>query len=307
MICKIIKSLVKGEKLGLIGAIIFLFNPVVWYNSAVWGQYDSVINLFALLSLYLLMRKKLTFALLAFALSLYIKASLLIFAPIFLIIAMRQKYSVNKYLTALVVSIIAIAAITLPFSRGEPFSWLFNLYKDRVFVDQLHSITANAYNLWGAVNGIHAAPQLFPESTPFLVLTYQIWSYIIFTIFYIPSLILAFKKQDTKSVVWALAIGAFSSFMLLTNMHERYLYPLFPYFTILVVIVPELFANYAAVSLVSLINMYNFWFVPFILGLAEFMTAKENLASRYLSGINFALFIFFYLRFIRYNFVKKDK
>ena len=34
--------------------ILWLVNPIVWYNSAVWGQYDAVINFFALLAFYLL-------------------------------------------------------------------------------------------------------------------------------------------------------------------------------------------------------------------------------------------------------------
>jgi|GEM_PF-495394 len=307
IIYKIIFQLVKNEKkkrkLALIGSLIFLFNPVVWYNSAVWGQYDAVINFFALLAFYLLEKRKLNWALFLFAISIYTKASLLIFAPIFLTIVIRQKYEIKEYLKALLITGLVIGGITLPFSQGEPFSWLLKLFREKVFVDQLHSISANAFNLWGAVNGIHAAPQLFPETTPLLGLTYQYWSYILFTIFYLPALILVYKRQDLKSVIWSLAIAGLSSFMLLTNMHERYLYPLFPYFSILVVLIPELYANYMAISLVSLLNLYNFWFIPLIPTLVSFMTAKDNLAARILSGINFLLFIFFYMRFVRYNFI----
>jgi len=306
IVISLIKDKEKGRKLALIGAVIFLFNPAVWYNSAVWGQYDSVINFLALLSFYLLVKRKLTSSVLAFAVSIYIKASLLIFAPIFLVIAIRQKYNIKEYLISILFTLLIIGGVTLPFSVGEPFGWLFNLYKNKVFVDQLHSITANAFNLWGAVNGIHAAPQLFPETTPLLGLTYQYWGYIIFTIFYLPALWLVYKKQDTKSVVWALAIAGFSSFMLLTNMHERYLFPLFPYFTILAVTLPELYISYVVTSAISLLNLYNFWFVPFITGLVSFMTANNNLFSRILSGINFLFFLFLYSVFVKFNFAKKS-
>lgn len=311
LIYKIVLGLFKGDgngkKLALISAAIFLFNPLVWYNSAVWGQYDSVINFLALLSFYLLMQRKLSFSLLAFCLSLYIKASLLIFAPIFLVVAIRQKYKVREYISAILLPLLVIGGITLPFSRGEPFSWLFNLYKNKVFVDQLHSISANAFNLWGAVNGIHIAPQLYPEATPLLGLTYQYWSYIVFAVFYLYALFIAYKKQDSKSVIWVLAIAAFSSFMLLTNMHERYLYPLFPYFTILVVLLPEMYANFAAISIINLLNMYNFWFTPKVPGLESYMLAGNNLFPRILSGINFILFLFLYFRFVKYNFSKKKE
>ena len=51
------------EKLAMVGTIFWLFNPVVWYNSSVWGQTDSVVNFFALLGFYFLFEKKLTLAL----------------------------------------------------------------------------------------------------------------------------------------------------------------------------------------------------------------------------------------------------
>lgn len=306
IIYKILFELTKKRKPAIIGAAIWLFNPVIWYNSAVWGQYDAVINFLALSSFYLLYKKKLLWSMLLLAASLYIKASLLIFVPAFLVIALRQKYELKKWLIAAGSSLLALGLATFPFSRGEPFGWLYNLYVNKVFVDQLHSITANAFNLWGAVNGIHIAPQLFPESTPLLGLTYQYWGYILFAVFYIPSLWLVYKKQDIKTIVWSLAVASFSSFMLLTNMHERYLYPLFPYFTILLILIPEIFANYAAVSIISLLNMYNFWFVPNIPSIADFMLAKNNLFPRILSGINFLLFLFYYLRFVRYNFGREN-
>lgn len=302
LIYAVVKQITKKDNLAFWASIIWLINPVVWYNSSVWGQYDSVINFFALLAFYLLFKRKLAFSLLAFSLSLYIKAPLVIFAPIFLVIALGQHHRVREYLTALVLSLVVIAAITLPFSHGEPFSWLFNLYRGRVFTDQLHSISANAFNLWGAVSGISATPELFSETTRLAGLTYQYWGYIVFAIFYLPALWLVFKRQDTKSVVWALAVGAFSTFMLLTNMHERYLYPLFPYFTILLVMESELTWNYVATSLINLLNLYNFWWMPVIPGLMEFMSAKNHLFPRVLAGIGFVLFLLFYLRFVKFNF-----
>jgi len=71
------------------------------------------------------------------------------------------------------------------------------------------------------------------------------------------------------------------------------------------IMVPELYANFAAVSIINLLNLYNFWFTPFIWSLVGFLEAKDNLFPRILSGIGFALFIFFYMRFVRYNFLRK--
>lgn len=309
LIYEIIKKITGKDKLAISGAIVWLFNPVIWYNSAVWGQYDSVINFLALFSFYLLVKKKLNIAFLLFALSLYIKASLLIFAPIFFIIALRQKYPIKKYVSSILISIVVIVLISLPFSHRDPFRFLYYLYKDKVFVDQLHVVTANGFNLWGAIFGVKDSAVEIHDSVRFLGLAFSNWSYLLFGIFYLPALWLVYKKQDIKSVVWSLAVAGFSSFMLLTNMHERYLYPLFPYFTILLVSQLGLIWNYTAVSIINLLNLYNFWWVPMIPGMLEFMTAKDNLFSRILSAISLVLFLLFYLRFINYNFlgIKNEK
>ncbi|HJY98713.1 MAG TPA: hypothetical protein VJ227_03295 [Patescibacteria group bacterium] len=305
LVYKIVLEITKKKKLARIGAVVWLFNPAVWYNSAVWGQYDAVINFLAMLAFYLLFKKKLLAAFLLLLFSFYIKASLLIFAPVFLLTAIRQKYSIKKWLLAVGVSLAAVGLVTIPFLRGEPFSWLYALYREKVFTDQLHVTTANGFNLWGVIFGVKDSAVQISDSVKFLGVAYKHLSYIIYLIFYLPALWLVYKRQDLKSIAWALAIAAFSSFMLLTNMHERYLYPLFPYFTVLVVAAPQLYANYAGVTLINILNLYNFWWVPFIPGLMDFMQAREGAALRVLSGINLALFLFLYLRFAKYNLVRK--
>lgn len=283
------------EKTAILGAILFLANPAVWYNSTVWGQYDSVINFLALLAFYLLLQRKLVLSVLFLVLSLYTKASLLIFAPIYLIIALRQKYKLSTYFLAVVGSLLAVGLLTLPFSPGEPFSWLFNLYKDKVFVQQLHVITANAFNFWAGITGIYEQP----ESLPFLGLTYRYWGLILFFLSYIPTLYLVYKKQDVKSVLWALSISAFSSFMLLTNMHERYLYPLFAPLTVLVATSEIPLLAYLLISGISLLNLYHLWWVPKIQMLIDLMSAGDRLMPRILGFLNFGLFIVIYRRFLR--------
>lgn len=287
---------IRKNKMGILGAGIFLFNPVIWYNSALWGQTDSVVNFFALLSFILLLRKRLAWAVLALTVSFYIKASLLIFAPAFLILVLRQKYEWKKIITALLISLAFIAFVTLPFSGGEPFSWLWGIYSSKVFTQQLQIITANAFNVWAAIVSINARPQSLLLG-PF---TYQFWGILLFSFFYIPSLYIVFKKQDAKTVFWSLTTAAFSSFMFLTNMHERYLYPFFPVFTILAVW-EGLLPLYFIVSGINLLNIYNFWFVPRIDFLVSFLSFNERIMPRILGLIDFGAFLYFYRLFLRHK------
>jgi Gpi18-like mannosyltransferase len=271
-------------------SVVWLINPVVWYNSTIWGQYDAVINFFALLSFYLLIKRRLIFGVLAFALSIYIKASLLPFAPIFLIIAIRQNYKIKDWALSILVTSLIIVALTLPFSHGNPITWLYDLYTKKIFVQQLHVITANAFNLWSGIAGIHERP----DSLPFLWLTYQTWGTILFTVFYVPLLFSVYKNQKQIDIVWILALTAFASFTLMTNMHERYLYPLFPYLTILIAFGYVNLISYLTISLITFLGMYNIWFVPRIEPVVSFLSFGNSLMPRVLGFLMFAMFLNLY-------------
>lgn len=274
-------------------SVLWLINPIVWYNSTIWGQYDSVINFFALLSFYLLDKRNLMFSALSLALSLYIKASLLIFVPIWVVIVFSQKYKTKELFLASGLSLLVIILLSLPFSNGNTLIWLFNLYQNKIFVQQLHVITANAFNLWAGIAGIHERP----DSLPFLFLTYQTWGYLLFSLAYTPVLIKIFKNNKTPDIAWALSIAAFASFVLLTNMHERYLYPLFPYLTILLALGNIKHFYYWTVSLISLLGMYNFWFTPRIEYIVSFLSFGDRLMPRILGFIMFAMFLKLYSRY----------
>jgi Gpi18-like mannosyltransferase len=286
---------IKTKKLAIFGAALFLVNPIIWYNSAVWGQTDAIINFLALLAFVLLLEKKLTWAVLALVVSLYIKVSLLIFVPVFAIIVFRQKYKLIDIVKSAAVSLLVIGVLTLPFAKGEPYSWLFQLYKDKIFTQQLQVITANAFNVWAAITGIYEQPHTLMLGP----LTYQVWGLILFGISLIYPLYLVYKKQDYISIFWALAIISFSSFMLLTNMHERYLYPLFPAFTILAATDKRLLSLYWAVSGLSLVNLYNIWWTPKIEWLVNLLSDNERFFPRILGLVNFGLFANLYTRFLR--------
>lgn len=286
----------KKEKLGFFAAAIFLFNPVIWYNSAVWGQTDAVINFFALLSFLLLIKKRLVWALLLFAISLYIKSSLLVFAPIFFVVALRQKHEWKKYAISIFVTLGVVGLTTLPFSEGNPYVWLYGIYKTKVFAQQLQIITANAFNIWAAISSINATPHTLMLGP----LSYQRWGILLFGLFYFPSLYIVYKKQDAKTIFWALSLAAFSSFMFLTNMHERYLYPLFPVFTI-VAVMEGLLPLYWLISGINLLNLYNFWFIPRIDFLVNILSFGDRIMSRILGLFNFGAFLYFYKAFLRHK------
>jgi len=293
VIYKILKNM-KKVKLAFLGAFVFLFNPVIWYNSAVWGQTDSTVNLLAIAAFYLLLKRRLLFSTLLFAISLYVKASLLIFLPIFVVVVWKQKYRLIEISNAIVVSFLTTMLFTLPFAPTNPHEWLFNIYKDKVFTQQLHVITANAFNIWASLTGIYERP----DSLIFGPFTFQVWGYLLFAAAITLPLYKIYMKQNIETIFASLSITAFAGFMLLTNMHERYLYPLFPAFTIVAVTYKRLFLTYWVISFIELLNMYHLWWYPRIAFLVSVFEYGDKLLPRILGGVNLILFIIFYRKLL---------
>ncbi len=293
----IYKSLLALDKKNVakLAALIFLLNPVVWYNSSVWGQYDSFVFLLALSGFYFLINKKPVLASISYSLSLYTKATPLIFLPVFLVYWFKSKFSLKDRFLSLTLPILLIGFLTLPFSRGEPFSWLFNLYKDKIFIEQRQVVTSNAFNIWAGLTGIYQVSH-YDFLGPF---TYKTWGLIFYSISYLFPLILIFKKRDIKSLVWTLAMVSISSFSLLTNMHERYLFPFFPLFTIVTFMDKRLFGIYVLISILNFLNLYNFWWFPDIGFLKSFLSYNEGINARILGYLEFFIFVLLYRIFLK--------
>ena len=293
-IAYLIYKSVRMKKYAKTGALLWLLNPVIWYNSSVWGQTDSIISFFVFLSFYLLFKNKPVLSVLSFAISLYIKASLLIFVPIYILCFLKNKYPLTTYLKSIILSFTLIILLSIPFTDKNPVVWLYYLYQGKVFVQQLQVITANAFNIWATIASIHERPQ----SLMLGPLTYQMWGNIAFIVSY---LVIAYftLKSKVNNIYLSLSMIAISSFMLLTNMHERYLYPFFPFFTVLAVANRKYMKVYIILSLINLLNLYNFWWVPKISIVINFLSFGDRLMPRILGFISFILYIYLFRDFLR--------
>jgi hypothetical protein len=150
--------------------------------------------------------------------------------------------------------------ISLPFTHGNPVLWLKGLYQARIIGGQGNMLTANAFNLWAIIFGIDLSR---PDVGTFLNLSYKIWGIILFSLGFVAT-IFKFEKNkfNNQSFFFSLALVSFFSFMFLTNMHERYLYPAFPYLALLTAWGFLPLAIYITISVIHLLNLYNLWFYP---------------------------------------------
>ena len=276
----------KREKLGRILASVWLFNPVTWYNSAIWGQTDSVVNFLGLISVWALLSKRLTKFVIFFVGSILFKGSLALFAPILLLVAVIQKYSLREWLSAAFggVTVILVTSIWFHPYVDLPL-WLVNLYRERILPGEIGYLTANAFNFWWLIDSGKTL-----DSTLYFGIGARFWGFVITSLGLIFALLHVNKKTSKERVFFVLAFVALTSFLFMTRIHERYLYPFFPYATLLLGYIPGFSFAYFVLSVVHILNLYSeFWAPPFPL--------LENIYNfpifmQTLSLINIGVFVF---------------
>jgi len=282
-----------GSKRANFAASLFLFNPALIYNSAIWGQTDSLINFLALLALWLIYKRNYFGGIFSFILSLYLKLSLIIWAPVFfLVIILRRDF--KKAVFPALFSFLLIVIASLPFSGDRnPVSWIWYLYSNRVLARQGDMLSGNAFNLWTLLRGVDFS---LKEN----ILTFGVPAKAIGRVLASGSMIaIGFlfvlkdkKKQATRinNMLWAVTLISFSTFLFLTNMHERYLYPIFAPMAILVAMDKLKLKWYLALSLVSWLNLYNLWWYPNIPFLRRALQFRQFLLPRLLSLLIMVIF-----------------
>src|SRR3989344_8529408 len=147
-------------------AAIYLFNPAVFYISAVWGQIESLPIFFLVLSYFFLPRRY-YLSHLAFVLAILSKQTALWVLPIFLIAWLKQS-DLKTLLQGLTLQAVIFFLLYLPFALPPAAiaSYLTTLSGSSTLVSD------QAGNLWHWL--FAGAP--IEDNLPFLGLTVRLWS-----------------------------------------------------------------------------------------------------------------------------------
>ncbi|KKS90427.1 MAG: hypothetical protein UV63_C0001G0031 [Microgenomates group bacterium GW2011_GWC1_43_11] len=317
----ILKKITPNVLQPYIGMGLFLFNPVIIYNSTVWGQMDAVVNCFFIASLYFLLNKKIFPSILLFLLSIYTKLSLLYNLP-FMLLLWWKNMPKGKYITYLIPAICFVFIFTLPVNNN-PLIWISLFIKNNA-IGEMTNITAYALNVWWMIFRPHAIPEGIEDSFHFSVMHlvgspsdtsafYGIplfwYGILIFFIFLIPiALNLLQKKISTIFLIRNLFIISLLAFLVLPRMHERYMYPIFPLLTILAVCLPWYMAGLFALSILHFINMYIVYH-PFLLAGFPYAVWGQKHVQWLISIFIVLIAVVFYVStvFPNMTFPKKEK
>ncbi len=276
----------KKLKIALLLTTLWLFNPLVWYNSTIWGQTDSVVNLLGLIAILALTNKDLVKFAVFFSLSFLFKGSLGIFIPVLLFVAVAQRHPVKVWIKTIAYSLITAVLVSLWFHPNPDFFlWLFNLYTQRILPGEIGYLSANSFNFWWLVDSGKVL-----DNTYYFGLTARVWG-IIITISGM-GLIIKWLSKDTtdKRIFISLSLSSFLAFLFMTRIHERYLYPFFPLASIILGFIPTFWPIYLVLSITHLLNLYNLFWAPSIPFFEELL--KNESIPKIISFINISMLPF---------------
>lgn len=281
---------------GILGFLMYVFNPAIFFNSSIWGQYDSISAFFLVLSLLSLIKKNTILMASFFAIALTFKPQAIFFAPIAVAVTLTT-IKPARWLLALCSFLFTTLLIYLPFFPQNPF---YGIYFVNSNLANTYSCTSCfALNFWGIFGNWKNDMSLF-LNIPLLY-----WGFLLL----LGSLVIIFgvKKLKGDILYFTISISMLAFFMLLTRMHERYISYFFPFLLLAAMFLKSkiLGGFYIFFSLISLLNLYvvyayynnaaNITNLP----VNYLFTIFNNLS--FVSFLGFALFFIYYLKYVKQN------
>ena len=212
LVMLIVKTLIKPSKNSLIPHLAYavtLFVPTVILNGTVWGQCDIIYTSFIMLSIYFLLKKKHTWAFIAYGTALAFKLQAIFVLPVYIFLYIKEKkFSfLNFLMIPLVQFIFYIPALIL----GKPLADIFNPYLFQI--GQYKNLVLNFSNIYS----------LIPDNYDFFSNAGLILSISIIMIIY--TIII---KNDTRfninDYILIFLITVMLCVYFLPSMHERYMF-----------------------------------------------------------------------------------
>jgi len=197
---------------------VYALNPATIFDVAVWGQMDSVYTFFMVASLYSAIRSRYELSGGLFSLAILTKPQSVVLLPVLAYLILKNG-GWKRALSSSVVFIALIFIVIAPFHWNNPITFLTDRYS--VGYNLYRSNSLNAYNFWALLG-------FFKDDTVrHLGLSYQTWGIIAFVIFAAFVMWQFHRKPGGRAPVFATFLLMFGFFMLMTRMHERYLFPAF--------------------------------------------------------------------------------
>jgi hypothetical protein len=242
------------DALALAPATLVALHPAVLYDSAVWGQTDSIITFFMLGAVAAIAAGNAGFGLFLWAVGFAIKPQPVFILPI--LVAFVWWQSRWKGLARGLLGVSAGLALMLGYwlAYGQ-WNEIRNVYQ--MLFKPEPTLSLNAWNIWW-FKVLHGDPN--PASSALAIgrlhLSYSVASILLFAVATLLSLIYLRRHLGLTGLLEASAFMAFAFFMLPVSSHERYVYPLLGLLAPVLLVKPRWLFLYIPISATFFTNLY---------------------------------------------------
>jgi hypothetical protein len=200
---------------------LYVFNPAIWYVSVRWGQIESVYTLFLVVAVVALERGAVAPAGLAYTVAMATKLLGVALAPL-LVAWTITRFGWRALATGLGVAAATALVIVSPWlAAGRIGELLHHAYIG--LPTEAPKVDVSAYNLWYLLFAGRVHDASSHAHVPLLGVRYQTVAIALFGAFAVLVVTLALRRSG--GVALPAAILSLGLFMLLTQAHERYLFP----------------------------------------------------------------------------------
>lgn len=292
---------------------LFLFNPITFFTSAMWGQVDVIGTFFILGSFYLLFqRKKVILSAIFLGLSLLTKPIFLLGLPIAGMVFLNKwlgGQKIGKFASLFFLT--TLATVWLVTINFIPLDQKINLksliVKPFLLISQqvikngqwYPYTTINAFNFWYLVDGRF----WLTDQRIFFGLNLNQWGIFLlaFTAFLV-FLKTVYSGQNGKKsysfYLFTFCILSYATFLFLTRIHERHLFYTLPFLLLLSVKTKRLLVGFLVLSLTYTLNLY--------FALENFLSSGRYTFSPLLMfSLSFTNLLIFFWIFLEYIFWDK--
>ena len=245
LVYQIVRTRFPDNNKPLLAALLFWIAPTIMINSAFWGQTDSLYTCFLLLAILCLLKDHPTVAMIAFALSISVKAQGIFLVPLLGILFFHKRIRWYMFLLVPVTYIITFLPTVL---AGRPLDSLFSTYAAQAGTFSRPSMNAANFYFFIGQKDYQTSLLIGIPLATFLLLTW--------VLFYGRK---RFSFTPDILTLTALISVALTPF-LLPKMIDRYFYPADVFSLIVAFFVPGTWFLPIAYQVISLLSYMPFLF-----------------------------------------------
>jgi Gpi18-like mannosyltransferase len=258
-------------------AMLIALNPMMLFDTVVWGQSDSILTLIVVLALVSILEDRYELAWALAAISVLVKPQGMMILPVLALWTMLET-PIRRWVISALVFIATFAAGVAPFQIGHPWHWIIDLYTSTAAY--YHETSVNAFNLMALVGGLRTNDadsaggiSYFTLGMSMLVPLYAYAGWIVW------------RGRSPRRLVFVAMITIFGFFMVAPRMHERYIYPAVALAAFMAFESGEMLAVFC---ILTLTGWFNLAYVLHTLNTIVFLPSHDALAM-IASALNLAV------------------